>query len=126
MTTRNDKPMLFIEELWRNGPVPQEPNDPQEPLREYGIGKDRADFKYQIWMKPPNDHPISLGIYELFWEAQQQMVLISEVTGFLCGSSLFMSEKLHKLNLDDPRPERPHATAERVATLVAIREEWKP
>ena len=120
MTTRNDKPMLFIEELWRNGPVPQE----DQP--EYGIGKDRANFKYQIWMKPPNDHPISLGIYELFWEAQQQMVLISEVTGFLCGSALFMSEKLHKLNLDDPRPERPHATAERVAALVAIREEWKP
>ena len=126
MTTRNDKPMLFIEELWRNGPVPQEAQTDDSIGWREAMDKDRANFKYEIWMKPPNDHPISLGTHELFWEAQQQMVLISEVTGFLCGSSLFMSEKLHKLDIDDPRPERPHATAERVAALVEMRENWKP
>ena len=67
MTTRNDKPMLFIEELWRNGPVPQEAQTDDSIGWREAMDKDRANFKYEIWMKPPNDHPISLGTHELFW-----------------------------------------------------------
>jgi len=126
MTTRNDNPTLFLEELWRNGAVPVD-------LNRYGIGEDRKSFKYQVWLKPSvslaNDaveYPISLGIYDLFWEAQEQLRLISEATGFLCHKSLFMGDKLRRLDKCVLPFEHSHGTAERVAVLVEMLENWPP